>query len=70
MTLPILLVLAVLGAGAGIGLLRYNPRKAARNGAVVATVGVVMIVCALSLIGIAIHVSTRPQQVSPVTKQA
>ena len=60
MTVAVLLLLAVGDAAAGGWLLRFGRRRERRDAQAVIVVGVLLLVCAVTLGGIAIHIGTHP----------
>ena len=60
MTVAVLLLLAVGDAAAGAWLLCFGLGRERRDAPAVIVVGVLLLVCAVTLAGIAVHVSTRP----------
>ena len=62
MTVAVLLLLAVADAAGGAWLLRQRLRRARRDAPAVIVVGVLLLVCAVTLGGIAVHVGTHPAQ--------
>ena len=63
-TVALLLLLAVADAAAGAWLLRQGLRRERRDASAVIVVGVLLLVCALTLGGIAVYVGTHPAQPS------
>ena len=62
MTVAVLLLLAVADAAGAAWLLRYGLRRERRDAPAVIVVGVLLLVCAVTLGGIAVHVDTHPAQ--------
>ena len=61
-TVAVVLLLAVADAAGGTWLLRHGPRRERRDAPAVIVVAVILLVCAVTLGGIAVHVSTHPAQ--------
>ena len=59
MTVAVLLALAVGDTAASVWLLRRGRHRQDRN-ATVTVVGIVLVLCAVSLVVIAVHIGTRP----------
>ena len=59
MTVAVLLALAVGDSAASVWLLRRGRHRQDRN-ATVTVVGIVLVLCAVSLVVIAVHIGTRP----------
>lgn len=62
MTVAVLLLLAVADAAGGAWLLRHGLRRERRETPAVIVVGVLLLACAVTLGGIAVHVGTWPAQ--------
>ena len=60
MTVAVLLLLAVAEAAGAAWLLRYGLRRERHDAPAVIVVGVLLLVCAVTLVGIAVHVGTHP----------
>ena len=61
-TVAVVLLLAVVDAAGGAWLLRHGLRRLRRNAPAVIVVGVLLLVCAMTLGGIAVLVGTHPAQ--------
>ena len=62
MTVAVLLLLAVADAAGGAWLLRHGLRPERRDARAVIVVGILPLVCAVTVGGIAAHVGTHPAQ--------